>query len=307
MDLQPGHQYLWHGVTWASGTPTLLLADTASARLAPISLMGLNLGFRVAAPTRYCTGRYQFAHTFQVELRACPRQAESDAGGQCPACLQEDEFRFAHQFHKDGYTPPALATYMNQPHLLYIATFANTVSKVGTAAATRRQSRLDEQGPVHATYLTEVSDGRTVRHLEDALSRQLGLTQTVRTAAKLAALAEPDPDRARTTHENIVTSALSTLADMGIRPTRHEWKPPAEGQEIRSPQPPGRRVVYPHDLRDGEHRFLIQSCSGSQALARLSTDELDARYVLDLNVLKGRRILTGDYTSPQTTHQESLF
>ncbi|WUH97751.1 DUF2797 domain-containing protein [Spirillospora sp. NBC_00431] len=307
MDLQPGHQYLCHGVTWASGTPTLLLADTTSASLARTSLMRLNLEFKVAAPARFCTGRYQFTQTFQVEPQACPHQAEADAGGQCPDCLQGDEFRFAHQFHKGGYTPPALATYMNQPHLLYIATFANAVSKVGTAAATRQQSRLDEQGPMHATYLTEVPDGRTVRHLEDALSRLLGLTQTVRTTAKLAALAEPDPASARITHENIVTSALSTLAEMGIRANRHEWKPPTEGQELQSPEQPGRRVVYPHDLRTGEHGLLIQSCSGSQALVRLSTDEQDTRYVLDLNILKGRRILIGDYTSPQTTHQASLF
>ena len=31
------------------------------------------------------------------------------------------------------------------------------------------------------------------------------------------------------------------------------------------------------------------------------------RYVLDLNSLKGHRIVIGDYTSPQTAHQGSLF
>jgi hypothetical protein len=31
------------------------------------------------------------------------------------------------------------------------------------------------------------------------------------------------------------------------------------------------------------------------------------RYVRDLNTLKGRRIMLGDYTSPETTLQAALF
>jgi hypothetical protein len=42
---------------------------------------------------------------------------------------------------------------MSQPHWLYIATFTHAASKVGTVAAPRRKSRLDEQGPLYATYL----------------------------------------------------------------------------------------------------------------------------------------------------------
>jgi hypothetical protein len=31
------------------------------------------------------------------------------------------------------------------------------------------------------------------------------------------------------------------------------------------------------------------------------------RYVLDLNTLKGHRVVLGDYTSPETTLQAALF
>ncbi|GAA1022112.1 hypothetical protein Aple_064700 [Acrocarpospora pleiomorpha] len=310
MGLEFGRQYLWHGVTWATGRPTLLLADAATGVLGHVEVMGLDLGLKVCGSARFCTGRYGFAGTCQVEPLPCPWQAEAGSGGQCAGCLGQDEFRFAHQFHKGGHAPPALAAYMSQPHWLYVATFAHAVSKVGTAAAPRRRSRLDEQGPTWATYLAHVPDGRAVRMLEDALSRELGLTQTVRGTAKLGALADPDPARIHAAHERVVDRAIAALADLGVSIVRDEWEPPGVSLALRSPQQQGERAVYPHDLRHGEHGFLVESCSGSHVLARLSSDATHpdgVRYVLDLNTLKGRRITIGDYTSPETILQGSLF
>ena len=112
-----------------------------------------------------------------------------------------------------------------------------------------------------ATYLTEAPDGRAVRELEDTLSRELGIAQTVRGTAKTAALAAPDPSRARAAHERIVDSALAVLR-AGHR-HRSGMAPPAESLALRSPEP-GRRAAYPHDLREGEHGFRVESCSGSR-------------------------------------------
>jgi hypothetical protein len=305
VDFAPGRPYLWHGVTWASGAPSLLLADTATATLAAVDVMGLRIGVKAAGGGRFCTGRYGFAGTFGVEPLPCPQQAQAGPGGQCAACLGRDDFRFAHHAHKGGQAPAALTAYLGQPHLLYVATFAHAASKVGTAAAPRRVSRLDEQGPVHATYLLQVSDGRAVRVLEDTLSRDAGLTQAIRGSAKLAALTNPDPRQARTAHEGAVGRALAALTALGIRPEPEEWTPPACGAELRS-QRQGERLAYPHDLREGEHGFQVESCSGSHALVRLAPGG-DARYVLDLNALKGRRVLIGSYTSPAMPLQGSLF
>ena len=40
MELKADKQYLWHGVTWATGAATILLADTASAALGHIEVRG---------------------------------------------------------------------------------------------------------------------------------------------------------------------------------------------------------------------------------------------------------------------------
>lgn len=305
MNFAPGRPYLWHGVTWASGAPSLLLADTTTGTMGTVDVMGLRIGVKAAGGGRFCTGRYAFAGTFQVEPLPCPQQAQAGPGGQCAACLGRDDFRFAHHAHNGGQAPAALSAYLDQPHLLYVATFAHAASKVGTAAAPRRVSRLNEQGPVHATYLLRARDGRAVRVLEDTLSRDAGLAQSVRGPGKLAALTNPDPRQARTAHDAAVGRALAALTALGLSPEPEEWTPPACGAELRSPRQ-GERLAYPHDLREGEHGFQVDSCSGSHALVRLTPDD-DARYVLDLNALKGRRVLIGSYTSPAIPLQGSLF
>lgn len=305
MNFAPGRPYLWHGVTWASGAPSLLLADTSTGTMDAVDVMGLRIGVKAAGGGRFCTGRYGFVGTFRVEPLPCPQQAQADPGGQCATCLERDDFRFAHHAHDGGHVPAALTAYLDQPHLLYVATFAHAARKIGTAAAPRRVSRLDEQGPMHATYLVRARDGRAVRVLEDAVSRAIGLAQAVRGPAKLAALIDPDPSRTRAAHDAAVNRALAALTALGLSPEPEEWAPPACGAELRSPRR-GERLAYPHDLREGEHGFQVDSCSGSHALVRLAPDD-DARYVLDLSALKGRRVLIGSYTSPAMPLQGSLF
>jgi hypothetical protein len=194
---------------------------------------------------------------------------------------------------------------MDQPHWLYLATFADGATKVGTAAEPRKQSRLDEQGALFATYLTKCPDGRAVRHLEDAITRRLQIPQTIRAAAKLKALANlTDLSAASATHDHHVSVVAEALAAMNTTAMLEEWTPPAEGDRMRGAG--GVRVLYPHDLRKGEHGFTVVSCVGTQALVVLSgEDEVDN--VLDLGALKGRRITLGPFTSPTAVVQHSLF
>ena len=147
--------YVCHGITWASGDPRLLLAPVPGGPLVHAAITGRRLGYQVSGTGRWCTGRYRFADRVRVEAVACPDRAPAEVGGQCAACVGQDDFRFAHQFHSGGHVPDALAAYMAQPHWLYLATFADGTTKVGTAAEPRKRSRLDEQGAVIATYLAQ--------------------------------------------------------------------------------------------------------------------------------------------------------
>lgn len=308
MTLQAGTEYVCHGITWATGAPTLLVANTETKALEHVAVMDLDLGIQVIGTDRWCTGRYRFVDTVGVEPVPCSTGAPASTGGQCASCLQRDEFRFAHHVHTGGPVTAALEAYMSQPHWLYIATFAGGLSKVGTAAAPRKRSRLNEQGPVCATYLAEVPDGRAVRQLEDALARQAGLAQSVRGARKLAALVDLDPERTQAAHADAVTTAAESLAALGVTPAAETWTPPGEAAALLAPHHQ-QRAVYPHDLRDGQHGLRIEACAGSQVLARISSDsDADAvRYVADLNAVKGRRVVAGQFTSPQTAIQTALF
>jgi hypothetical protein len=297
-------EYVCHGVTWTTGDPRLLLAPLPDGPLVYAEIMHQRLGF-AAGTGRWCTGRYRFADTVRVEALACPDRAPAGQSDQCARCARQDEFRFAHQFHQDGHASEALRRYMDQPHWLYLATFADGTTKVGTAAEPRKRSRLDEQGALFATYLTESPDGRTVRHLEDALTRDLRMPQTVRAATKLKALANlTDLSAAGATHDHHVARAAEALADMNLSSVPEKWAPPAEGDRLRVTG--GVRVLYPHDLREGEHGFTIVSCIGTQVLASPGGDD-QVGHVLDLGVLKGRRITLGPFASPTAAVQSSLF
>lgn len=297
-------EYMCHGITWATGDPRLLLAPLPDGPLVYAEIMNQRLGFAVGTG-RWCTGRYQFADTVRVEALPCPDRAPTEQSDQCARCFRQDEFRFAHQFHQDGNVPQALRQYMDQPHWLYLATFADGATKVGTAAEPRKQSRLDEQGALIATYLAKSADGRAVRHLEDAISRSLQMPQTVRASTKLKALANlTDLSPASATHDHHVARAADALDSVDTSAILEKWTPPAEGERMRAAG--GVRMLYPHNLRDGEHGFAVVSCVGTQVLAVLDGDD-EVDYVLDLGTLKGRRITLGPFASPVAAFQNSLF
>lgn len=302
------NEYVCHGVTWAGGRPRLLLAPVPTGPLCAVEVMGGRIGLRTTGRERFCTGRFGFTDTFRVEPVPCPERAQAGRGGQCAPCGQQDEFRFAHQAHTGGYASPALERYMAQPHWLYIATFAHGVSKVGTAAQPRKRSRLDEQGALLATFVARTQDGRTVRQLEDTVTRGLGVVQQVRGAAKLAALISPgDLRQVEEAHAQTVQRSVALLADLGVETVLEGWQPPREGEGLRWIHPGNGRSLYPHDLREGEHGFTVEACLGSHALVRLTGPDDAVRYVLDLGVLKGHRLALGDYSSPATSVQTALF
>nr|WP_321164498.1 DUF2797 domain-containing protein [Arthrobacter sp. Soil763] len=126
-----------------------------------------------------------------------------------------------------------------QPHWLYVATFANGASKIGTAADLRKWNRLAEQGAVTARYVARAADGRVVRILEDQVTRDAGLPQQIRSAAKAAALTAPPPE---TTLEALNARAAAAVRELlaraggdGFDVVDEQWQRPA-------PRPSGTRT-----------------------------------------------------------------
>jgi hypothetical protein len=304
MTTGPERDYVCHGVSWTTRDPQLVLSPLPDGPLVHVPLIGHRLGFRASAG-RWCTGWYRFVDTVYVEPVPCPDRAPAVQEGQCLRCLSEDNFRMAHQFHLNDRVPAALRRYMEQRHWLYLATFADGSTKVGTASDTRKRARLDEQGALIATYMASASDGAAVRHLEDAITRDLQIPQSVRSASKLKALVSMnDLSTASSAHAGHVSRASDALAGMGVHPVLEPWEPPVHGARIRRPH--SGRMLYPHDLRDGEHGFTVVASIGSQALVTLDGDD-EGDYLLDLGQLKGRRITVGAFTSPTAAVQSSLF
>lgn len=154
---------LVHGVAWASATPQLEVSSFTDDAPHPIPLLGRRLAFSVD-PARYCLGFREHTDAGSRH-RLCDGSRLATTGHQCERCAARDTSRFMHHAHRGGYVPDTMNVALAQPHWLYIATFADGTSKVGTATDARKRIRLDEQGAVRATYLTRAADGYAVRHL----------------------------------------------------------------------------------------------------------------------------------------------
>ncbi|MCZ2402140.1 DUF2797 domain-containing protein [Paenarthrobacter sp. Z7-10] len=268
------------------------------------------LRFSVEGGPRRCLGIFTVLGPTTAEHHPCAGAAPAARGYQCGSCFARDDFRLVHNVHRDtgpgAALPPGLASYLSQEHWLYIATFADGSSKVGTASSRSKFSRLAEQGAVVACYVAAAQDGRIVRILEDAVSGGLSLTQRIRAAVKSAALLAPRPDHELSSindrQAGAVREFLKSVNLAGFRIVDEEWKRPSFGAALCRP---GTRYAYPQALESGAHGLQLVSLLGSCALVRL--DASDADFLLDLGRLKGRTIRPGNFCSAAPALQERLF
>jgi hypothetical protein len=216
-------QGLCLGLSWAGRHPALVL-DSGTGQVR-VPLAG-TVGFRVD-PGRRCTGHLAVRGSWKGRV-PCPTGTVVTGAAQCPACAAADVFRFAHSFHRTGYAPQALVAYLGQPHWVYLATFADGTTKVGTAADSRRTERLDEQGPVLATFVALAADGAAARVLEDAVTAHAGLPQTVRASAKVNGWVQPGTSSGLAArHARSVDMVREVVGRApGAAPVQEEWQPP---------------------------------------------------------------------------------
>lgn len=325
-----GTAYVCHGVVWPGRTPHLHLESDLPAARDPreattvlVPLIGAPVGLRVAPGERRCLGRLMLQGPRKGHV-SCPSRAVSSAGFQCSECAARDDFRFAHHAHRGGHVPAELGRYLAQPHWVYVATFADATSKVGTAAAGRKLERLDEQGAVAATYVAHVADGLMARTFEDAVTAAAGLSQVKHRTAKTAALAAPaSQTQIAAAHAAAVTRAAAVLEPERARPgvslPAEVWTPPVPAAGFFTDVPLGGRPRYPQPLDAGDHGLGVLAAVGSVALATMATmatmatagDEDRAgsptAYVVDLGMLRGRSVTVGEFRSVEPPFQASLF
>ncbi|YCI96676.1 DUF2797 domain-containing protein [Arthrobacter sp. R3-55] len=218
-----------------------------------------------------------------------------------------------HDFHRGTSVPAGLRAYLMQPHWLYVATFANGATKVGTASAPRKWNRLAEQGAVHASYVAHAEDGRVVRVLEDMVTRELGLVQQVRSGSKVAGLVEPRAGvellALNRQHAGRVRELLGGLAMTGYAVVEEEWERPELAERLCTAGAGGRHP-YPATFDAGGHGLRVHALSGAIALAGLpdaSGNEIEGSFVADLGALKGRKIEFGPHLTEIPALQDSLF
>lgn len=300
---------LVRGVTWATEGPALsLTTDDGDARL-PL-LPGQWLRFEVLSgdgvPARFCLGSTRVEESGQPQHFPCPSGQGAERGFQCGACFAKDQMRLMHDFHRSGQGSPGLKAYLSMQHWLYIATFADGTTKVGTASERSKWSRLAEQGALVARYVARAQDGSVVRHLEDAVSTNLPPTQFVRGAAKFAALLHPRPplhvEQTNKAMADVVRDYVAELSLEGFETVEEQWRRSDFSDAVATP---GRRTAYPQSLDAGQHGMRLDSILGPTALARL--DGADGAFLVDLGALKGRKVRFGNFQTEVPALQESLF
>lgn len=314
------NRFVVHGVFWDGpaalgetadgGSPAIALQaqrDSSGAALHAMALgPGTSLGFRVLPGQKYCLGHVLVYSAIKREHVLCPDGAQAVRGYQCQRCFVADNARLIHDFHRGGRVPPGLRDYLMAQHWLYVATFANGDSKVGTASHPRKWNRLAEQGAVVARYIARADDGRVVRLLEDMVTRDVGLAQQVRAVTKTAALTSPQPagdlKRRNAASVRAAQAVLMTTAITGFDVVDETWVRPRQAAVLCAP---GNRLRYPQPLDAGTHGFTVASLSGSQALVRVAGAEVD--FVVDLGALKGRLVELGNFTTEVPSLQEALF
>ena len=303
-------RYLCTGVSWDDAGPYLALRSPDGRQLVRRLDAGTTLAYRVLpgedGALKFCLGsvKVQDRHTRIHE--SCPGHSPADRGFQCGPCFSRDDWRLVHNSHRSGIAPPGLKLYLEQPHWLYVATFADGTTKVGTAADGRKRLRLTEQGAVTARYVARAADGRVVRILEDLVTAEAGLIQAVRSETKTAALARPlaaaDLDRINAGHAAGVRQLLDASGREGFTITEEVWERPAQAGAVLDAVG---AVPYPLDPGSGEHSMAIEAMLGAAALVRV--EGADLPFIANLARLKGRRLRTGSYRTRLPALQTALF
>ncbi|WP_433683364.1 hypothetical protein [Nocardia sp. CA-119907] len=241
------------------------------------------LAFRVTDESRYCLGYFTFDNGIGTR-QPCAERAAVKTGKQCDRCRFLEGFSTVHQHQGaiDGL-PVQIRDYIGQPHLLYIACFGTGQCKVGTAALSRKNSRLYEQGAILARVVASSPDGLHVRHLERIVSAA-GFKQAMTSSAKTNALTGT-LDKWSTLEGSLATAAAKAVESL----------------------PPDAKLLY--DTWTGGEWFYNKLLDYGRFLEAAPSFDGAGEYVIDGVDALGHTILChdGDGSSDLVLQNESKF
>ncbi len=290
------------GVRWHDTDVSLRVREAGEPASTFEPLIGRTLEFRVTTEKpAWCLGRSGSG------LYDCANRPTS-VNRKCTPCSVADAAHASmlhHSHRRDGepVLDGSVADHLAQPNVLYVAAFRDGSLKVGTSNAERALTRLAEQGAWKAVLVAEAVNGYLVRIVEDAVTKVLGLPQSVSMVRKLQGFVRPVDDALLRVRLNHATEQIHQLIDGtdGITAIDQPWLFPHENQWERV-------IRYPADLAVGAHELEIAAACGRTVLARIAGDS-DANdcFVADLGPLYGHELEWGRFGTPALTIQGALF
>jgi len=305
--MQHGDRLMLSSMVWADGKAYLRARrNGAPSELVPVDGLQLRYDTGTAAAKR-CVGHKPFRDPGMpwVDCDATPLPQSR----KCDRCTAIDA-TFASQLHHahtlgSGEIDAAVRTHLDKPNIAYLAAFRDGSVKVGTSTAPRLETRLREQGAWVARTVAHAADGLAVRILEDAITADIGLTQSVTIRRKLDGLTTPQAeatlDRELTSWVFGVHRVIDELADDRLTPANDLWENPLRG----SPAWEGLHL-YPHRLDRGAHNLeLVDACGRAVRMVRPTGSDV---FVADIGQLFGLEFTLADDVVPdEVSVQDSLF
>lgn len=326
-----GTPFIWRDLKWIDRIPTALIelldggvptGQVERIQLTPGCFIGLNASAEAVesaglSTQRYCAG---FAKALVdgvgFEQVSCPEHSLIEKGKQCARCEARDEFSAIHGLHRGSIMNDAAQKYADLEHWLYIATFPDGTSKVGTSSLHSKPRRLDEQAVACATYVAHAKDGKEVRVWEDLVSREAGLVQGKLVSAKYKAWTDPRPAaELKTAHEQAVSLAHWTLQEAALLDDLLE-----EDQIITEPWVPSTAMNRAYASLRAEnpepvsgYQSLLGTANGFYVIGAAGKflvvhfGDPDAAFLVNTYDLANRAVLPYDQLAEQPTVQNSLF
>lgn len=271
----------------------------------PVSGFALNYHLDDHAE-RACVGHRPFRDS-TGEWFDCDNPPLHD-GRKCDRCAAVDA-TFASQLHHAhnkarGELEGAVLRHLEQPNSLYLACFRDGSIKVGTSSAPRLKVRLAEQGAWLARVVANTTDGFAVRSLEDRITIEMGLPQSVSIRRKLDGLTQPKPDAALAAELDRWSAAVHQLmedtSDRRVTAASEDWRFEMSDNPLWESLHP-----YPLKLSSGSHDIEMVSASGRAVVIRRPGS--DDHFVADAQHLFGIAITPGDHVPDELAVQDSLF